>query len=99
MNEAQKERIKNYYGNKCVICNGTDNLVIHHKSYENNGHEKDDELSLLCKRCHSLFHKRTQVKKPRISTDGLNYITFAEKDFLKLEPMTIDEKDIIKLEI
>ena len=31
--------------------------VIHHNTYKRFGNEKDEDLNLLCDRCHSIIHK------------------------------------------
>ena len=44
-------------GYKCQLC-GTDNveLHVHHKTYDNIGEEKPDDLIVLCKACHEKQH-------------------------------------------
>ena len=39
-------------GNRCVECDDSCNLHIHHLTYENEGNEKLDELITLCGSCH-----------------------------------------------
>ncbi len=42
---------------KCVNCDSSDNLQVHHLTYKNIGHEQDKDLITLCKKCHyNLFH-------------------------------------------
>lgn len=44
---------------KCQLC-GARNVQfnVHHNSYANKGHELDSDLIVLCRRCHSNFHRR-----------------------------------------
>ena len=44
-------------GYKCQLC-GTDGvqLHVHHKTYDNIGEEKPDDLIVLCKACHKKQH-------------------------------------------
>ena len=38
----------------CTSCGSTDNVVVHHLTYENAGHEKMEDLTTLCSACHRL---------------------------------------------
>lgn len=40
-------------GYKCVDCEETKNLHVHHLTYENEGHENLEDLVTLCRQCHS----------------------------------------------
>lgn len=46
-------------GGRCAVCGSSDNLQVHHRSYEHHGNEHLhlDDLVVLCGRCHTLFHK------------------------------------------
>jgi len=44
--------------NKCQLCNGEGVLHTHHRTYENLGHEKYNDLIVLCQKCHEKFHNR-----------------------------------------
>jgi 5-methylcytosine-specific restriction endonuclease McrA len=41
----------------CQVCNSTDRLETHHRTYDNLGHENDEDLIVLCHACHELFSK------------------------------------------
>lgn len=43
--------------NRCQICNQTDQLDVHHRTYERLGRERPMDLTVLCHRCHALFHR------------------------------------------
>jgi len=45
-------------GNRCRVCNGKGGLVVHHRTYDRLGDEHDDDLTVLCSKCHNLFHTR-----------------------------------------
>jgi hypothetical protein len=49
---AAKERA----GNRCQLCNGTQHLETHHRTYERRGCEEDGDLTVLCDECHGKFH-------------------------------------------
>jgi 5-methylcytosine-specific restriction endonuclease McrA len=42
--------------NRCQVCNGADALDVHHRTYERLGAELPGDLTVLCRRCHGLFH-------------------------------------------
>lgn len=50
----QRMKIDNY---KCVECGVTENLEVHHLSYENLFHEEMIELETVCRKCHEERHK------------------------------------------
>jgi hypothetical protein len=61
--EAAKRRA----GYRCQVCNGTDwPLDAHHRTYERLGSERDEDITVLCRGCHSLFHahKRGELPDP-----------------------------------
>lgn len=43
-------------GHKCQICNGTEHLEVHHRTYERLGEEAPNDLVVLDRPCHELFH-------------------------------------------
>jgi hypothetical protein len=53
-----RDKILFKYGYKCQLCNKSKSLEVHHKTYENIGEEKDDDLIVLCHSCHSKHHKK-----------------------------------------
>ncbi len=44
-------------GQRCQLCNGYGPLEVHHRTYERLGHEHPDDLTVLCRSCHSTFHQ------------------------------------------
>jgi hypothetical protein len=51
-------------GYKCALDNRSGNeytLHTHHKTYENIGHEKPEDLIVLCDECHGKFHGKVGV--------------------------------------
>ncbi len=62
---------------RCQLCNnGSGILDVHHRTYERLGEELDEDLTVLCRDCHSTFHKhrrlerRTRVSKPSYPRPG-----------------------------
>ena len=57
----QQKRIDalDHYGNSCVLCGSQDNINVHHRNYNNLGHENiKTDLIVLCKLCHEKFHSK-----------------------------------------
>jgi len=42
--------------NRCQWCGSRVALHIHHKTYDNIGHEHDDDLLVVCRECHDKIH-------------------------------------------
>jgi 5-methylcytosine-specific restriction endonuclease McrA len=42
---------------RCHICNSRHQLEVHHRTYERIGRERPDDLTVLCRPCHALFHR------------------------------------------
>jgi len=60
-NPAWKERAKRAKrkaGFKCQKCGSRKNLHVHHKTYDNLGCERDEDLTVLCKKCHFAEHRK-----------------------------------------
>ncbi len=53
------ERKRQYFSRhrrKCARCPSTERIQLHHKTYENLGMEKDEDLEPLCEDCHNMHH-------------------------------------------
>ncbi len=59
--ERRREHIRIADG-KCQICNSSDRLQVHHRSYERLGRELFSDLVVLCKGCHTIFHELGKLK-------------------------------------
>ena len=46
---------------KCQVCSSGTGLEVHHRTYENLGDEKPADLTVLCDKCHDLFHKNSRL--------------------------------------
>ena len=47
-------------GYRCQICNQTGKLEAHHRTYERLGEELDDDITVLCDKCHALYSVQTK---------------------------------------
>lgn len=56
--KAIAEKVKRRAGDKCNVCNSTENLNVHHRTYEHHGYELYNlkDLVCLCKECHEKYH-------------------------------------------
>lgn len=58
--KAAKERASH----RCQVCNKLDpHLHTHHRTYVRRGAEREDDLIVLCAKCHSLFHANGKLAK------------------------------------
>jgi len=48
---------------RCQVCNKRGMLHVHHRTYEDLGDEWDMDLTVLCEKCHDLYH--ASIPKPR----------------------------------
>lgn len=46
---------------RCQICNSPNYLNVHHRTYERRGYERDDDLLVLCRNCHQIFHENGKL--------------------------------------
>lgn len=51
-------------GMRCQVCNGCNELNVHHRTYDTHGREHSNmmDLVVLCSRCHGLFHGHVERK-------------------------------------
>jgi phage terminase large subunit GpA-like protein len=60
----KKVRTRMYKGNpRCKLCKRKIFLNIHHRTYDRFGHEKNSDLIILCKFCHTAIHKDEKLRK------------------------------------
>ena|SRR5271167_3798758 len=56
--EARRQQVLERDGHRCRVCNGTEQLNVHHRTYERRGDEDLNDLTTLCRSCHEYFHHR-----------------------------------------
>jgi hypothetical protein len=49
--------VRDFWDNRCAVCNSDINTHVHHRTYHNIGHEQANDMILLCELCHTTFHK------------------------------------------
>lgn len=61
--DAAKKRA----GHRCQVCNRDTSQVLqleaHHRTYENLGSERADDITVLCNECHDLFTRQGKIPK------------------------------------
>ena len=73
-------------GGKCMICGNTDNLHVHHITYEHLGNEAIYELACLCHECHQDVHvikEKMKGEKKRLTPISDQWREDAYKDLKK----------------
>ncbi len=51
-------------GRRCQVCNSASStLYVHHRTYERLGQELDEDLTVLCRACHSTFHEHRRLDR------------------------------------
>lgn len=69
--------------NRCQICNSSDYLHVHHRTYENKGDEDLSDLTVLCSDCHQIFHQAGKIVHDL--TDSNEYKPwYTDKEFMRL---------------
>jgi hypothetical protein len=58
-----RERTLELDGERCRVCNGSNSLQVHHRTYRRKGRELPVDLITLCKSCHFTFHKNGKLAK------------------------------------
>jgi 5-methylcytosine-specific restriction endonuclease McrA len=62
----RREAAKARGGWRCALCGDEDApLEVHHSTYKRLGAELETDLTVLCSRCHSIFHDRRELAEQR----------------------------------
>ena len=51
-------------GHRCQVCNKPSSQVTldaHHRTYERLGNELPEDITVLCRKCHSIYHRKGQI--------------------------------------
>ena len=95
--DAAKERA----GHRCQVCYSPDQLDAHHRTYERLGNELPSDITVLCRNCHTTFHKNGNLEREPITPPLPNRPYAAPVDVVFDTPapepdktITIEETDI-----
>lgn len=50
-------------GGRCVLCNSSEDLEVHHRTYESFGNEKLEDLYTLCRQCHDIVTNLLRTRR------------------------------------
>lgn len=62
--KLRREAMIRLAGGRCQVCNAAKLLDTHHRSYAHLGYETSEDLIVLCRGCHQLFHESGRLAKP-----------------------------------
>lgn len=70
LHQAKIERIArtNSRYQQCDAFHPSENLQMHHLTYERLGHERDEDLVLLCKECHRAADRERERAQPQFES-------------------------------
>lgn len=54
--KQRRQRAIDRAGGHCVVCRNGRKVDVHHNTYEHLWDEHDDDLAVLCEKCHKTFH-------------------------------------------
>jgi len=54
--QRMRHQVLKRAGNKCQVCKHDSELNVHHNNYANLWDEQPEDLIVLCKSCHELYH-------------------------------------------
>lgn len=69
---------------RCQICNSPKNLEVHHRTYERRGAERDNDVTVLCDKCHGRFHKESHLAK---TSDRTHRASYTKRSYRKRRPV------------
>lgn len=61
--KAKANAAKERAGRRCQVCNASGLLDTHHRTYDRIGNEQNDDLIVLCRGCHTLFHENGKLAR------------------------------------
>jgi hypothetical protein len=88
-------------GGRCRICNDSEKLHVHHRSYKRKGTPEEVlDLVVLCAECHDWFHKRKKIEDQLIQSSENNLeveLIHAERDILVFALSLLGSKEAAML--
>lgn len=91
--KATSREAKERVGNRCQLCNGTEKLEAHHRTYARRGEEQPQDLTVLCNVCHGKYHDKLAdaVKKDKPISDEPP--PTPEAEIVAMDSMTDEEQN------
>jgi 5-methylcytosine-specific restriction endonuclease McrA len=69
-----RERVNEFWGRRCAVCNSPDNVQVHHRTYDHLGQERIQDVILLCDSCHTKFHGKSRYGLEPIQATLSRYV-------------------------
>lgn len=65
--KRKADNAKRAAGYRCQVCNRGDGVQLdaHHRTYERLGHERPEDITVLCHDCHELFETNKRIRRSR----------------------------------
>jgi hypothetical protein len=63
--QEKRDEVLGQARHRCRVCNSRHQLEVHHRTYDRVGHERSDDLTVLCRPCHELFHRYGRLGRSR----------------------------------
>jgi hypothetical protein len=60
--QEKRKKALRFAGFRCQLCNSSERLNVHHRTYERLGCELLGDLFTLCNDCHAIFHQNGQLE-------------------------------------
>lgn len=61
--QEKRKEARERANERCQVCNATTTLNVHHRTYVRRGYEEPEDLIVLCKGCHQLFHDNGKLER------------------------------------
>ena len=66
-----RKRALDFAKNSCQICNAKGTLNVHHRTYKRRGSERPDDVIVLCRSCHQIFHENGVINELKYKNEQL----------------------------
>lgn len=83
---ARKRSFFSRHPRKCRGCGSTDDIQLHHGTYERMGCELDSDLFPVCQICHNFIHELHKIKRGKVDLMQATVIVLAEMQRVRAEP-------------
>jgi 5-methylcytosine-specific restriction endonuclease McrA len=60
--QKRRKQALDHAEHRCQVCNSSKRLDVHHRTYERVERERPRDLTVLCRRCHEMFHGKGKVQ-------------------------------------
>lgn len=82
--EMRRKALRHNFG-RCCACGNREDLNVHHLNYDNLYHENVEDLSVLCRRCHEIYHfVIPKINIPNVQTFMPLNLSEIDEELLKL---------------